>query len=124
MRSRLLAATGALVLTLGGLLAGASPAVAADDPHCYGWDTHPDLHTSGGLRFGDGTAIRRGPYTDCDAFGRGYPGDGIDVYCNVKNRNGVVWIYVRNTTTGVTGWAAASALYPTAPDVSVDPCYK
>ena len=60
---------------------------------------------------------------DCDAFGRGYPSHGIDVHCNVKNSNGVVWIHVRDTPTAVAGWAAASTLYPTAPDASVLPCY-
>lgn len=109
MRSRLLASTGALVVALGGLVAGAGPA-AADDAHCYGYGTHPDMTHSGGLTFGNGTAIRRGPFTDCDAFGRGYPSHGIDVYCFIRNSNGVKWAYVRDTTTGVAGWAAESTI--------------
>jgi|GEM_PF-6504761 len=44
------------------------------------------------------------------AFGRGYPSHGIDVYCFVINTNGNFWRYVRDTTTGVAGWAADSAI--------------
>src|SRR4051794_19261671 len=38
MRSRLLTLAGTVALTLGGLTATAGPA-AADQAHCYGWDT-------------------------------------------------------------------------------------
>src|SRR6476620_5423513 len=98
MQSRLLAATGVVVLALsGGLVASASPA-AADDAHCYNYTTHPDVTHSGGTAFGDGTAIRRGPYNDCDIFGRGYPTQGIDVHCYVQNSNNYTWVYLRDTT--------------------------
>ncbi len=111
MRSRLLTLMSALALTLGGSALTASPA-AADPAHCYGWNTHPDLHSSGGFSFGNGTAIRRGPYTDCDALGRGYPSHGIDVHCYVRNSNGVYWVYLRNLSTGVNGWSQYDALNP------------
>lgn len=62
------------------------------------------------MRFADGTAIRRGPYLECAALGRGYPGHNIDVHCGVYNANGVAWVFVRDTTTGVKGWVKASAL--------------
>jgi hypothetical protein len=121
MRSRLLATAGALVLTLGGLLAGASPA-AADDAHCYGYDTHPDVTHSGTTAFGDGTAIRRGPYTNCDAFGRGYPSHGIDVHCYIQNSNDYTWVFLRDTTTGVEGWAIITSLHPTASGTAINHC--
>jgi hypothetical protein len=122
MRSRLLAATGAVVLALGGaLVASASPA-AADDAQCYGYNTHPDLHHSGGIAFENGTAIRRGPFNVCDALGRGYATHGIDVYCYIRNSNGVYWDYVRDTTTGVAGWAAQSAL--TISSTAIANCYN
>lgn len=109
MRSRLLTFVGTAALTLGGLVVSASPA-AADNTHCYGWDTHPDLYSAGGIHFGNGTYIRRGPYTDCDGFGLGYPSHGIDVHCAVINSNNNIWYYVRDTTTGVSGWALDDSL--------------
>jgi hypothetical protein len=66
---------------------------------------------SGDWRFGDGTAIRRGPFTDCDILGRGYRTQGIDVHCHVYNTNGVLWVYVRDTTTGVAGWARGDTIF-------------
>jgi hypothetical protein len=109
MRSRLLALMGALALTLGGLLATAGPA-AADQAHCSGWNTHPDLYHAGGIHFGNGTYIRRGPYTDCDGFGLGYPSQGIDVHCFVINSSNYAWVYLEDTTTGVAGWSRIDTL--------------
>lgn len=110
MRSRLLALMGALALALGGLLAGASPATALP-AHCSGWGTHPDLHTSGGFEFGNGTYIWSAPYTDCTSLGQGYATHGIDVHCAKVNDNNLLWVYLRNTTTGKAGWSRIDALY-------------
>jgi hypothetical protein len=104
MRSRLLTLIGALVLALGGLVVSAGPA-AADQADCYGWDTHPDLYHAGGVHFLNGTYIRRGPFLHCDGLGLGYPSHGIDVNCFVVNDNGYIWLYLRDTTTGVAGWS-------------------
>lgn len=113
MRSRLLAVTGAAVLALsGGLVASATPA-AADDAHCYYSGAHPDVTHSGATAFGDGTAIRRGPYSDCDILGRGYPTQGIDVHCYIQNSNNYTWVYLRDTSTGVAGWSIITSLHPT-----------
>ena len=109
MRSRRLALMGALALTLGGLLATAAPA-AADQAHCSGWTTHPDLYSAGGISFKDGTNIRRGPYTDCDSFGLGYHSQGIDVHCGRLNSSGYLWVYLEDTSTGVAGWSRIDAL--------------
>ena len=109
MRSRLLTVMGTVALTLGGVLVSAAPA-AADPAHCYGWGTHPDLYSAGGIAFANGTNIRRGPYTDCDSFGLGYPSHGIDVHCYVQNSSGNYWVYLRDTTTGVAGWSRLDAL--------------
>jgi hypothetical protein len=108
MPSRLLVSMGALALTVGGLLATAGPA-AADNAHCYGW-SQGDYYSGGGVSFQTGTNIRRGPYTDCDAFGEGFPSQGINVHCSVENSNSTYWVYVVDTSTGVAGWAAWSAL--------------
>ncbi|MEO6502233.1 MAG: hypothetical protein ABIQ09_10030 [Jatrophihabitantaceae bacterium] len=109
MRSRLLTVLGAAALALGGLSVSAGPA-AADPAHCYGWGTHPDRYSAGGIHFGNGTAIRRGPYTDCDAFGLGYPSHGIDIHCFVFNSSNNIWLYLVDTTTGVAGWSRNDTL--------------
>ena len=110
MRSRLLASTGALVLTLGGLLATAGPAAATDPAHCSGW-SHGDYYHAGGIHFANGgTNIRSGPYKDCTALGDGYPSQGIDVHCSVPNSTGTIWVHLTDTTTGISGWSAYSAL--------------
>lgn len=109
MRSRLLASMGALALTLGGLLVTAGPA-AADNAHCYGW-SHGDYYSGGGIHFlSGGTQIRRGPYTDCDALGTGFASQGIDIHCSVPNSTGTIWVHLTDTTTGISGWSAWSAL--------------
>jgi hypothetical protein len=109
MRSRLLVSMGALALTVAGLVAGAGPA-SADQAHCYGWNTHPDLYSGGGVSFKDGTNIRRGPYKDCDILGEGFPSQGINVHCFDTNNNDYSWMYVVDTTTGVAGWVRWDAV--------------
>jgi hypothetical protein len=109
MRSRLLTLVGALALTLGGLVVSAGPA-AADPAHCSGWSTHPDLYSSGGIQFGNGTYIRTGPYTDCTGLGLGYPSQGIDVHCARVNSTGNLWVYLQDTSTGVAGWSRIDTL--------------
>jgi hypothetical protein len=111
---------GALALTLGGSVVAASPA-AADPAHCYGWDTHPDRYTAGGIHFTNGTYIRRGPFMDCSGLGLGYPNHGIDVHCLVNN-GGYLWFYLRDTSTGVAGWARRDTL-ETVFASSVPSCY-
>lgn len=108
-RSRVGSAVAAMALASTALVAGAT-AAAADPAHCNGWNDHPDRYSAGGISFGDGTAIRRGPFTDCDALGLGYSGQGIDVHCQVLNPNGMRWAFVRNTTTGVNGWVRQDAI--------------
>ena len=105
MRKRLLAAAAVLAMMVGGLVfAAASPASA----HCSGHGTHPDLYSAGGISWGNGTAIRRQPHIGCPALGRGYPNQGIDVHCAVTT--GADWVYARDTSTGINGWAREDAL--------------
>ena len=105
MRSRLLAAAASMALAFTGLVVlPATPAFA----HCSGHSTHPDLYNAGGIHWANGTNIRRYPHIDCVADGQGFPGQGIDVHCATET--GSLWLYVRNTTTGVNGWARFDAL--------------
>ena len=104
MRSRLLTLMGAVALTLASLTMSAGPA-AADQAHCYNWDTHPDKYSAGGVSYkSGGTYIRRGPYLDCDALGVGYASHNIDVHCMVYNGS-TYWLYIRDLSTGVNGWS-------------------
>ena len=105
MRSRLLAAAAGLALAFTGLVVlPATPAFA----HCGGHSTHPDLYNAGGIHFANGTNIRRYPHIDCVADGQGFPSQGIDAHCATET--GSLWLYLRNTTTGVRGWARFDAL--------------
>ena len=109
MRNRLFTLAGALTLAVGGLVAvAASPAAAAS--HCTGFGTHPDLYNSGGISFQNGTNIRTQPYTDCTSVGEGFPSQGINVHCAEPNANGLLWIYLVDTSTGTQGWSRADAL--------------
>ena len=109
MKSRLLAALGAAAVTASCMVAAASPA-AADQSYCYGWDTHPDSYSSGGITMlSGGTQIRRGPYTACDALGTAFPSQSVNVHCARQNSNYYLWFYVVDTTTGVAGWVQSNA---------------
>jgi len=108
MRSRLLAGVVTLVLAISGLLVvSAGPAAA----HCGGHGTHPDLYGAGGVSFRSGTRIRAYPHTNCAVRGLGYRSHGIDLHCHVfMPGNPAVWFFVRNTSTGVNGWARTDTL--------------
>lgn len=121
MRNRPNTSLAAVFLTLGGLAVSAGPA-AADPASCYGWNTHPDVTHTGGVSFGNGTNIRRGPDTSCDSHGLGYPSHGIDVHCHVYNASGYGWAYVRNLTTGVSGWARINTLN-VSPSAGIGECW-
>jgi hypothetical protein len=108
MRSRLLSILAGLALALGGtavavVLMPATPASA----HCSGHGTHPDLYSAGGISFKNGTRIHRYPHLDCVVDGLGYPSHGIDVHCGTVT--GTLWLYIRDTTTGVNGWGRYDA---------------
>jgi hypothetical protein len=112
--NRLTRLAGATVIATGALTAispMAGPAVAANHCNQARWDVHPDLISTGGFSFGEGTHMRTGGYTDCPSNGQGYPGHSIDVHCRTLNDNGLWWVYVRDTTTGKAGWSRADALY-------------
>ncbi|MBO4206078.1 hypothetical protein [Micromonospora echinofusca] len=107
MRSRLLSIASALAFVVSGSMVALVPATPAS-AHCDGHGTHPDLYSGGGISWGNGTYIRAYPHRDCQAHGQGYPGQGIDVHCATYTNE--LWFFVRNTTTGVNGWARRDAL--------------
>lgn len=106
LRTRLGALAASLLLMVGGLVAfSAAPASA----HCGGHGTHPDRYSAGGIDWANGTRIRSQPHNTCTIRGLGYRSHGIDVHCLA--RTGALWVYARNTTTGVNGWSREDALY-------------
>lgn len=107
MRSRLLSITSTLALSVAGTLLALAPASPAS-AHCSGHGTHPDLYSGGAFSFGNGTNIRAYPHADCGSHGLGYPSHGIDVHCATYTN--ALWIFLRNTTTGVNGWSRLDAL--------------
>lgn len=73
-----------------------APAVGCTDP------APPDRD----WRTGDFRAaanIRTGPSTSCTPVGGGYPGQGADYYCYVWGEGGT-WTYLRDISTGKSGW--------------------
>jgi hypothetical protein len=108
MRSRVLSIASAFGLVLAGSLLALTPASPAS-AHCSGHGTHPDVYSAGAISFGNGTNIRTYPHADCTSRGLGYPSHGIDVHCVSSGSSGL-WFYLRNTTTGVNGWARFEGL--------------
>ncbi|MEV0941505.1 hypothetical protein [Micromonospora wenchangensis] len=107
MRSRLLSIASALTLAVSGSVLALIPASPAS-AHCDGHGQHPDLYSGGGISWGDGTFIRAYPHQDCQPKGQGYPNQNIDVHC--ATLTGDLWFFVRNTSTGINGWARRDAL--------------
>ena len=121
MRSRLLASAAMLTLTAGGLMVtAAGPASAA-----CGHDTHPNEYGGGGIHFENGgTIIRSGPHGSCAQVGTGRPGEGIDVHCALlsEHTNFQVWVFLRDTGDGVSGWAHEDELRVEGTSVFVGDC--
>jgi hypothetical protein len=118
MRSRLLSIASTLALTVAGTLVALTPAGPAS-AHCSGHGTHPDMYNGGAVSFANGTRIHAYPHIDCATNGLGYPSHGIDVHCYTYTN--AYWIFVRNTTTGVAGWARLDALNLPGSEI-VAPC--
>lgn len=113
MRKRLLAAAAMLAMTIGILMTvAAGPASAASAVDCSGHSRHPDAYSGSGFSWGEGTNIRIYPSTECARAGQGFPGQGINVHCaiNAGGAGHLHWLYVRNTSTGTSGWAHQDAL--------------
>ncbi|GAA2467200.1 hypothetical protein GCM10010405_59740 [Streptomyces macrosporus] len=68
--------------------------------------TAPDKDSQAyGKYFATSVNIRSGPYTSCAVRGVGYTSHTVDIHCYTNvYYNGRNWTYVRDVTTGVTGW--------------------
>ncbi|MGQ4512501.1 SH3 domain-containing protein [Streptomyces sp. DW26H14] len=97
-RRPLFALTAIAALALAGLAAPASaapaPAATCGSKPTTNQKTAASFNTSG-------VNIRSGPSTSCTVLGSGYPGQSVTLRCN---KDGSVWWYVTDKTTGITGW--------------------
>jgi hypothetical protein len=100
------------------------PAGGAGDPvvtpqHCGGHTPHNDIDQRSYARLftGDSVNIRAYPHVGCASHGYGYRTHTVDYHCwrygDPVTRNGLVyetWTYLRNVTTGVSGWVSDAYL--------------
>jgi hypothetical protein len=106
----------AAALTLGctgvAVVSAAAPASAT----CS--HAHSNIDTKLGTLF-DATNvnIRTGPHTTCGSLGYGQPSHSVDFHCYTNgdrvSANGhttYTWTYLRDSTTGVSGWVADALL--------------
>ena len=100
---------GAASATLGaaGLIGGIpTSAMAASCPD----NNHPNYDTTSGRLFaGNYINIRTGPSTACTSLGQGQRTHNVQYNCYKSGENGT-WTYLRDTTTGVSGWVKDSLL--------------
>jgi hypothetical protein len=93
--------------TSAGDRAGTGPAKAMA-PRC-GW--LPGANEPRGVGFsGRGFRLRSGPSTTCTVLGLGYAGQSATLRCGAVGDDGWGWSYVRNNSTGVTGFVRNDGL--------------
>lgn len=80
------------------------PAVAADvtPQHCSG-HPHRNADSTTGSFIASGVNIRTFPHTGCTSVGQGQNGQRADYHCWAPGDGGT-WTYLRNLSTGATGW--------------------
>ena len=136
MRSRILASGVAALAMVGAALVSAAPASAeapakpkpvpatgastsAAPRHCSGHTPHSDRDARSYARLftGDNVNERRQPHVSCTSDGYGQRTHTVDYHCwrygDEVTRNGLVystWTYLRNVTTGVSGWVSDAYL--------------
>ncbi|TDB76768.1 SH3 domain-containing protein [Micromonospora sp. KC723] len=85
--------------------ADTGPAMA---PRC-GW--LPGAYEPYNVGFsGAGIRLRSGPSTTCTVLGLGYAGQSATLRCGAVGDDGWGWYYVRNNSTGVTGFVRGDGL--------------
>jgi hypothetical protein len=106
----------AVTLTVGctgvALVSAAGPASAT----CS--HSHSNIDTKFGTLFNASNVnIRSGPHTTCGSLGYGQLSHSVDFHCYTNgdkvSANGhttYTWTYLKDTTTGVSGWAADALL--------------
>jgi hypothetical protein len=84
----------------------AVPVVTATSASAYAscGTTVSDKDGSAQGRYADGANERSGSSTSCVAKGIAYSTQTLNYYCYTVGNDGYTWTYLRNVTTGVTGW--------------------
>ncbi|MDP9792610.1 hypothetical protein J2S43_001122 [Catenuloplanes nepalensis] len=77
-------------------------------PRC-GWQPSASDPYSVGFS-GAGIRLRSGPSTTCTVLGLGYAGESVTFRCGAVGDDGWAWDYVRNNTTGVSGFVRSDGL--------------
>lgn len=96
---------------------GSAPAPQVGPMSCTHAHSNKDPRPNGRLMTGEDVRIRRGPHISCTADGQAYTTHTIDYHCwdfgDSVTRNGTVytsWTYIRDVTTGVSGWVSDAFL--------------
>jgi hypothetical protein len=64
----------------------------------------PNYDTVIGHALGGNVALRTGTGTNCAVVGQAQMGDDLDYYCYLPGPDGHSWTYVKDLTTGRSGW--------------------
>ncbi|MFJ8580557.1 hypothetical protein [Micromonospora sp. NPDC093277] len=106
----------AVTLTVGCTGVAVTSVAAPASASCNHSHTNYDSK-SGSLFNGSNINIRTGPHTSCPSLGFGQANHNVDFWCYTPGdgvtANGYTthsWTYLRDTTTGVSGWVADALL--------------
>ncbi|MEV1008858.1 SH3 domain-containing protein [Streptomyces sp. NPDC049881] len=101
MKRRLMASIGVTAtLAAAAVIAPATTASA----HAACGTSVGDRDNSTWVSSANGANIRTGSGTNCGARGVAYASHRLDYHCYTVGNDGYTWTFVRNDTTGVTGW--------------------
>ncbi|MEU2614801.1 hypothetical protein ABZ570_24925 [Micromonospora sp. NPDC007271] len=108
--------TTAVTLTVGFTGVAVTGATAPANASCS--HSHTNIDTRSGQLFnGSNINIRSGPHTSCTSLGYGQLSHNVDFWCYAAGdrvtANGYTthsWTYLKDLTTGVSGWVADALL--------------
>ncbi|MFD5322037.1 SH3 domain-containing protein [Streptomyces sp. NPDC127098] len=96
-----MAGVGAVAALAGTLIMGP---VGSAQAHAPCGTSAPDGDNSTWVRSANGANMRTGSSTSCGINGVAYSSHRLDYHCYTEGNDGYTWTYVRNDTTGATGW--------------------
>lgn len=106
----------AVLLTVAGTGVAVVGAAAPASATCGHYHTNID-NKYGQLFNGSNVNIRTGPHTSCGSLGYGQLSHGVDFHCftsgdrvSANGRTTYTWTYLKDTSTGVSGWVADALL--------------
>ncbi|NES14879.1 MULTISPECIES: hypothetical protein [Micromonospora] len=106
----------AVLLTVAGTGVAVIGAAAPASATCSHYHTNID-NKYGQLFNGSNINIRTGPHTSCGSLGYGQLSHSVDFHCftsgdrvSANGHTTYTWTYLKDTTTGVSGWVADALL--------------